>query len=235
MSKAPSKKSIVFKLATDNLQSLPRQRSIAKTANAVTGTHIFGFQEADPEAYKEWLFGRWPHILGIGTPENPRDDRFSCPVGYNRAMFRPLAAESVKLYDGEGGISKTRHLGKVTFQHKGTGLVLAAVNLHSVVAHGSQRADRLDMKRRAKDVTKAEVRELLEMGLPVAVMGDFNDLANWFGTRFDDHRVTRVGKGIDQIILIDGDQHQWELLSFRWVKTPGDHDTLRAKVRLTER
>lgn len=229
-------KPITFKLATCNLQSLPRQASIRRALNSMRLIHLRGMQECDPLGYKQEVFARYGSgVRGIGTPERPKDATYSCPIAHNRRTFIPLQVWSRKIYDGHSGISYTRHLTSGVYLHKASEYRVGMVNVHSVVAHGDHLAQRKAMKASAKAVTRDEVGDLLAAGLPVAVTGDFNDTANWFGEAFMGHRVQRVGRGIDQVLLIDGAHHFWTVLSSRKVKTPSDHDTIRVKVRLTAR
>lgn len=227
-------KTIEFKIATCNLMSLPRQRSIARTMQSVAGTHIWGMQEADPRDYKIALLKKWPQVLGIGTLDRPKDNTYSCPIGYNRAAFAHVSGSNHKLYDGESQVSLTRRLRRDRLLHKASGIDLGVVNLHSVVGHGVKKADRVRMKREAKAATFESVRAYLKLGLPVAITGDFNDTANWFGTIFDGHRVLVVGNGIDKIVLIGNTHYRWSVKSVKTRQTPSDHDTLRCRVTLTQ-
>lgn len=230
-----TKKSAQFKISTKNVQSLPHQKSIVKELDSVAGTHLIGFQEVDPKDYKVAVFKKFPQAKGIGTAAKPANNTYSCPIVHNRVMFTSLGATSSKIYDGVSGISLTRRLTSETFKHNKTGMPVGMVNLHSVLMKGGQPAKRSAMKAEAKEKTFAAVRKHLAAGRPVVITGDFNDKANWFGTKFDGHRVQRFIHGIDQIVLIDGKSHTWRKDSHSVRPTPGDHDTLRAKVTLTEK
>lgn len=228
-----TRQTIEFKIASCNLMSLPSQRSIARTMSTLAGVHIWGMQEADPRAYKVSLLKRWPQVLGIGTLERPRNDTYSCPIGYAPGTFAHVSGSNHKLYDGESQVSLTRRLRRDRFLHMRSGIDLGVVNLHSVVGHGVKKADRVRMKAEAKVATFESVRAYLKLGLPVAVTGDFNDTANWFGAKFDGHRVRVVGHGIDKIILIENAGFTWSVESVKYRESPSDHDTLRCRVRLT--
>lgn len=228
-------RSIVFKIGTANVQSLPPRRSIADSFNSLNGCHLRGLQEVDLTRYQRATLDRYPHAIGIGTSSKPRGNQYSCPIAHNAAMFTPAWKSAVKLYDGHEGISLTRHLTQAGFRHKGTGWVVGMVNLHSVVTHGRNRPQRAAMKVTAKRVTFTQVLAMLASGHPVVVTGDFNDTANWFGKSFHGHRVQVVKHGIDQVVLIDGAHHYWTVESHKTRQTGSDHDTLRIKVRLTLR
>lgn len=230
-----SKKSEQFKISTCNLQSLPKLKSIAKGMATTDGTHFRGFQEADLKEYKLALFKKFPHIVGIGTLKTPRNNTYSSPIVYSRVLADKLFAKTVKLYDGESGISYTRHATYAGYRLKKTKQLVAHVNLHSVVIKADRKAKRLEMKEDAKAATFASVRDALKHGYSVIVTGDFNDKTNWFGTKFEGHKVTAVKNGINQVIVIDGAHSKWTVDSHRAVPQPGDHDTLRAKVTLTEK
>lgn len=228
-------RSIVFKIGTANVQSLPPRKSITDSFNSLNGCHLRGLQEVDLTRYQRATLARYPHAIGIGTNSKPRGNQYSCPIAHNAATFVPEWKSTVKLYDGHEGISLTRHLTNAGFRHKGTGWVIGMVNLHSVVTHGKNQAQRKAMKRDAKSNTFGRVRHILAGGHPVVITGDFNDTANWFGQRFDGHRVQVVKHGIDQVVLIDGAHHYWTVESHKTRQTGSDHDTLRVKVRLTLR
>jgi len=228
-----NKNSIIFRIGTLNLQSLPPQKSLTKSLATLSGLQLWGMQEADLKRYKQELFKKWPHVVGIGTAARPANNTYSCPVGYAKGTFSLDRASAHKIYDGESGISLTRRLESAVFTHNSSKYKVAMVNLHSVLMKGSNQAKRKEMKAETKKVTFATVDRHLAKGLPVAVTADANDTANWFGTTYKGHKVRRVKNGIDQIVLIDGDHHKWDVLSERVIDNPGDHHTLRTKVSLT--
>lgn len=227
-------KTIEFKVATCNVQSLPKLRNIKSQLKSINGIHLAGLQEVDPADYKREVLKAYPHALGIGTLSRLKNETYSCPIRYSKALITCLRSGSVKIYDGEAGVSLTRHLTHGHFQFRGNKLEFGAVNLHSVKMTGIKQVDRKRMKAEAKEKTFATVRRYTSKGLPVIVTGDFNDKANWFGKQFDGRRVIRVGQGIDQILFIAGDREWWEVLGTNRVETASDHDTIRVRVALKQ-
>lgn len=229
-----NKKTATFRVATMNVMSLPKNPNLKKTLRSRRGSHLVGFQEVDLADFKRTLLKKWPKaVLGIGRIGDLAPDTYSCPILYGRGRFSLVSSDSEKLYDGSDGISKTRHLTSAIVRHKKTGFLIGMVNIHGpVVKKDSKEAKRRAMRRQARRVTKTKVRELMDLGLPVVVTGDFNTTNNWFGKKFNKRFVKRAANGIDQIIYINGAHQKWRLLSTKKINTPSDHDTFTSRVSL---
>lgn len=233
--KPTAKKSIRFEVATNNLMAIPAQKTITKGLDSVKGCAIIGFQEASLPHYKKAILRKYPTTLGIGTAEKLADDSHNAPISFAKSVFERVSSGPVKLYDGASGISLTRRLTKAVLKHRASGIKIGVVNFHGPVVKADQRQLRLKKRAEAKRVVLKQVDTYLNQGLAVQVTCDANDKVNWFGRSYNGHKVTCIGGGIDKILLIDGKKHAWKVVSRRVVKTPSDHDTLRAEVQLTEK
>lgn len=222
--------SVIF---TCNLRSLPKNPNLSATLKSVAGCDIGGFQEADLPEFKRALVRKYPRLVGLGPID---DNRFASPLRVNANLFRHLSEGTTKLYNGAAGISYTRHLSWVVAEHKKTGAKFGVVNLHSVVLKRDKSYDkRRTMQLAAKDALVKQVEKFQRDGLPVIVTGDFNATTNWLGSSFGGQRVQRVRSGVDQILLVNGEDATWSIVRSGTTDTPSDHDTLRVRARLIKR
>lgn len=233
MNAPQTKMHTTFRVASENLMSLPKNQYISKTLKALNTIPVVGFQEASEPSFKKALLRRYPAIIGLGPIDN---NTYAAPVVANANRFRHIKTGTRLIHKGRAHVSLTRRLTWAIVEEKRTKIRFGIINLHAVVVKKDAHFEaRKAMRQLDKEALKAQVAEFQKQGLPVLVIGDFNDRANWLGSTFGGHRVQRVQHKVDQILFVDGVKFAWSILRWNHVDTPSDHDAVRAQVSLSEK
>jgi hypothetical protein len=221
------------RIASINLMSLPENQRLKATLDSLNTIPLIGIQEATLARFKKALKTRYPSIIGLGELD---DETRAAPLVAKRGKFLHIKTGERLMHKGRAGISYTRRLVWAIVEERVSKARIGVINLHAVrVKKDTKYEQRLAMREQDKAALRTQVADLQKLDLPIAVIGDFNDRANWLGTSFGGQRVQRVQHGIDQILFVDSSSKAWKIESWNHKDTPSDHDTVRAKVTLSSR
>lgn len=212
----PVQKTRSFPVATSNVGTQVTTE-LFKTASA--GVHLIGWQEVDSPSDWVKLNSAMQDYRNVGVSEQNPQHNTPISVADNWTV---VDAGFRKLYDGENGISHTRHAtwAEVTLDSDPT-LRMLLVNVHwpsaafgpsgNIRTEGDRIALRVSMWNEARDVTEELIKEKSQGGkLPVILTGDFNRQVIPAYTSADFGRKTQAfDHGLDWIYLIDGDNEQF--------------------------
>ncbi|MGH3349296.1 MAG: peptidoglycan recognition protein family protein, partial [Nocardioides sp.] len=104
----PKAGAITLQTATANVRELPRHDdTIEATFNrAATGCQLAGFQETGNDVYVRAMRAA---LENHGCHGLSGDPQHNVSMAYDKKLFRHVASDYWKLFDGEAGISHTRH------------------------------------------------------------------------------------------------------------------------------
>lgn len=218
-------------VASNNLQSYPKNPKVITTINATKTNNLIGFQEADLPEFKDVLRRIHPWIACIGKNSEPK---YAAPFQINRNLFELLRHGFRFMYWGKKGISHTRYLSWGIAREKKKKVRFGIINFHAVDTKNDALAAERDKRMvLCKAAVKKQVDAFIEEGLPIVITCDQNELQSWFGTSYRGRRVQSVAHRVDRIYFIDTPHRKWKILSSSHVNTPSNHDALLAKVRLS--
>lgn len=187
---------------------------------AAKDVQIVGWQEVDSVADWGKLIAATPGYRHVGvTEQNPQHNT---PISV-ASNWTVKDSGFHKLYDGESGISHTRHATWAEVELKSDpSLHMALVNVHWPSAafgpSGNRRTtgDRLDLRYDMWLDAKRETIETIRKAsknftIPTIVFGDFNrqEIPAFTSVDFDGQRVQAADHDLDWIYLIDGDNEKF--------------------------
>lgn len=211
-----AKGTLKFRVATNNIMSLPKNPAVSATLAANGGAELMGVQEADLTAYKAAL----RHVPGLVTASIPAGNTYNAFVYYDPKVFAHVSTRFIKQYDGVAGISYTRRIASTVLRHRATGTLAAGVSYHSVTA-GNDKA-RKAMRKEGDAVVNAEVARLRKSGIPlVFLMTDANrkTRVSWTSTLWYTHGIDHIYAWAKRTLFSLRSSGRWN------IATRSDHDT----------
>lgn len=228
-----SKLLFTTRVASINLQSLPKNPNLTKTLDSLNTIPLIGIQEATLVSFKKALLRRYPGIVGLGALD---DKTRAAPLVAKKRKFRHIKTGERLMHRGSSGISYTRRLTWAIVEERESKARIAMINLHAVYVKKDDKYEkRIELRKQDKAALRAQVDVFQKMGLPVIVTGDFNSKGNWLGTSYGGQGVKRIIDGVDQILFVNCSTSTWSILGWNDKDTPSNHDTIRAKVSLIRR
>lgn len=204
-------------VATNNIMSLPKNEDVEETLAATPTASVIGVQECD-------IFHKAVRrVKGYDCPPIPDSDHYDSVVLFKPAVWELLGYSYELLYEGSGGISKTRHAAIVRLRHKETRQQVIFVAAHDVTR--GEDSIRKGLRRKSRKVIRGIVKRHQKLGQPVFVLADMNTNASVFRTA-----LVIAKHGIDHIYAWAGKGVTWVLLATHAVKTPSDHDAWIARL-----
>lgn len=207
-----------MRITSQNVQSLPPLlpvRAAQIIRQALDSSGIVGWQEVHTDLYVRLLTelggDRWDHYFPTTG---------GVPISWRKRQFKFIDAQTHVLHGGVAGVCLPRRISVVTLEDRDTGRRFAVVNLHMVASAWSGSKGGVSLRRKLWNIGQANalavLEDLVRLGLPVVVVGDFNsqnrrELA--IGREVAGRRVTyHVSRSsIDQVITIDGEALNWHV------------------------
>lgn len=235
-----TKKYRSFPIATSNVGTKVTTDLFKK---AVKGNQIVGWQEVDSVADWGKLIVATPAYRNVGVTEQNPQHNTPISVASNWSV---VDSGFKKLYDGESGISHTRHATWAEIELKSDpSLHVIVVNVHwpsaafgpsgNIREKGDRIGLRVDMWNDARAETLDLIQEVSDNGrLPVILTGDFNRQVKPAYSSEDFGRKTQAfDHGLDWIYLIDGDNEQFSGGAESLRAVGSDHKTFVKIVNIT--
>lgn len=214
--KKPVKQTISFTVAENNLKSLPVNSDVLGTLLATPLASVLLVCEADLNQFKSVignLRGYKTHDLHLG------DNTYDAFVLYKPTIWSHVSTRFVKLYDGVGNISYTRHIAVTVLQHLATGQEFSFISFHSVTA-GNDRERRRLRRIGRKNLNRVVATER-KTGRPVIKAGDDNTPKN-----NDPSATVHTSHGIDHQWAWNGQGVTIQRTGAHTVGTTSDHRAL---------
>lgn len=235
---------VTLQTVTANVKELPRHdATIAATFKAAaTGCQLAGFQETGNPVYVKAMQDTLVNHSCSGVAGDPQHN---VSIAYDKAMFKRVASGWRKLFDGEDGISHTRHALWVEVQS----LLDPSFRLVLVSAHypsgafdpdgtprdsGDRIPKRVAMWNEANAAMLKLLEELATKGHAMVVFGDFNrQKVRALPATVAGRKTSAVANALDWIFYIDGPEEEWETHESNKVDIQSDHRALQNRATLT--
>lgn len=235
--------SITLQLCTANVMELPRHDdTIMETFQAAsTGCQIVGYQETGNKFYVSEM----KKLPNRGFHGLEGDNNHNVSMSYDKNLFKSVGSGYDKAFDGETGISHTRHNLWVDLQ------MLAAPKVHIiiVVTHwpsgafnpdgtvrtsGDRIGTRVEMWREARRNTIDLLEDLAKKNYAMMVFGDFNrQKVRALPETIAGRQTHAIMNGLDAMYMIEGDKEQFKTHEANKVPILSDHKALQARVTLS--
>lgn len=211
----PTPKSATFRVATNNVMSLPKNPEVTKTILATPGASVLLLQEMDLPVFHNAL----RNLPGYSTGSVPASNIYSTFVAYRPGIWDHVSTKFVKAYDGAKGVSFTRHIAITVLRHKALGREFAFLSYHSVTAGND--AVRKRLRASGDAAVRKELTRLRAAGTPIILGADTNRTGNTFGSC-----NIHVAHKIDHEFIWNGRDVVFKKNSSHTVPTRSDHDVL---------
>lgn len=241
----PVAAAITIQTATANVRELPRHDdTIAKTFKlAATGCQLVGFQETGNPVYVRAMQAA---LVNHGCNGLAGDPQHNVSIAYDKALFRHVDSGYRKLFDGEDGISHTRHALWVELE------MLADPTFHIIAlsAHypagafdpdgtprdsGDRIQTRVDMWNEANVAMVKLLQELAAKGHPMVVFMDANrQKVRSLPTMIAGRTVRAISNALDWTFYIDGADVKWTIHEVNKVDILSDHKALQNRATATK-
>jgi hypothetical protein len=236
---------VTLQTATANVCELPRHdATIAATfKTAASGCQLVGFQETGNPVYVRKMQDTLVNHSCSGIMGDPQHN---VSIAFDKAMFKRVGAGWRKLYDGEEGISHTRHALWVEIES----LLDPSFRLVLLSAHypagafdpdgtprdsGDRIPKRVAMWNEANAAMLKLLEELATKGHPMVLFGDFNrQKVRALPATVAGHKTSAISNALDWTFYIDGPESEWETHEVNKVdiNSPG-HPALQNRATLT--
>jgi len=225
MNEVISNTQATFKVATNNIMSLPENPEVHKTLKAAPLASVVMIQEADLADFHKAIKNVNAHRIAPSVPDGDTYDSF---VLYDPAIWDHVSTKFKKTYDGVAKISKTRRLAITILRHKGIDEEVAFLSDHAVTAGKDKVRKRL--RKEGKKVIRTELKKLKKKGMPIVFGTDQNSTKNIFKSR-----KFRIPHRLDSIYIWDGDHVKFSKNGHHTVATRSDHDVLVVGLTATKK
>lgn len=214
-----------FKVATNNIMSLPKNPQVLKTLRAAPLASVVLVQEADLPDFHKALHQLGEHRVPAQVAGG---NTYSTFVLYDPHVWDHVDTTFRKAYDGAEGVSLTRHIAVTVLRHKGINREFAFISYHAVTA--GKDATRRRLRRAGTKAVRAAIAAQRKAGRVVILGCDQNGTGNLFPSRkfhvrhLIDHVYAWRSPGVD---VVENKHHT--------VGTRSDHDVLVVSVTATVR
>lgn len=236
---------VTLQTVTANVGELPRHdATIAATFKAAaTGCQLAGFQETGNPVYVRKMRETLKNHDCSGVAGDPQHN---VSIAFDKAMFKRVGAGWRKLFDGENGISHTRHALWVEVES----LLDPSFRLILLSAHypagaftpsGAQRTSgdripkRVEMWNEANLAMVKLLQELAAKGHPMVLFGDFNrQKIRALPATIAGRKTSAISNALDWTYYIDGAESEWKTHEVNKVdiNSPG-HPAVQNRATLT--
>lgn len=235
-------RSLTLQTVTANVRELPRHDdTIAATFKAAaTGCQLAGFQETGNPVYVKAAQAALPNHQIHGLEGDPQHN---VSMGFDKLLFRHVASGYRKLFDGEDGISHTRHALWVELE------LISDPSFHIVVLSmhypagafdpsGAQRKSGDRIPRRVamwNEANSAAIKLLEELAAkgPMVVFADMNrQKVKALPDVLAGRKTHAIANALDWTIYIDGAKAKWTTHEANKVDIGSDHRALQNRVTL---
>jgi hypothetical protein len=219
---ASASRSTEFKVATNNVMSLPPNPNVKATIQATPGASVLLLQEMDLPAFHNVL----RHLPGYTTGSIPAGNHYSTFVVFKPSVWEHVSTKFVKAYDGVNRVSLTRHIAVTVLRHKALGHDFAFLSYHRVTA-GNDRVRKM-LRKEGDTNVRTVLNDFKRQGIPVILGTDQNGTELLFPSR-----AIHVQHKIDHQYAWNGTDVSLRLGGNHTVATRSDHDALVAEYTAT--
>lgn len=236
---------VTLQTVTANVCELPRHdATIAATFKAAaTGCQLAGFQETGNPVYVRKMRETLKNHDCSGVAGDPQHN---VSIAFDKAMFKRVGAGWRKLFDGESGISHTRHALWVEVES----LLDSSFRLVLLSAHypagafspsgaprtsGDRIAKRVEMWNEANAAMIKLLEELAVKAHPMVLFGDFNrQKVRALPATIAGRKTSAISNALDWTFYIDGAESEWKTHEVNKVdiNSPG-HPAVQNRATLT--
>jgi len=219
----PPVTSTTFRVATNNIMSLPANPEPRKTLNAAPQASVVLVQEADRAEVHKILRS---NSMERKTAVVPKGNTYASFVLYDPKVWDHVSSEFFLAYKGRKHVSLTRHIAVTVLRNKALNEEFAFISYHSVTAGKDRIRERL--RGRGDAAVRAQIKRFKAKGLPVIVGADMNRKRKVFGTA-----ALHARHWVDHLFAWNGSNVSLKMNSSHPVKTRSDHDVLVAEFTAT--
>lgn len=235
---------ITIQTVTANVRELPRHDDTIRSTfkKAATGCQLAAFQETGNPVYVRAMEETLINHSCSGLAGDPQHN---VSIAFDEQMFKRTGSGWRKLYDGESGISHTRHalwveLGMLADPTLG----IVSVSVHFPAGafdpdgttrdSGDRIPTRVAMWKEAQAELLQLLQELATKGHAIVVFGDFNrQRVKPLPDTIAGRKTHAVANALDWIIYVDGANTRWATHEVNKVDILSDHKALQNRVTLT--
>lgn len=219
----PIAETTTFRVATNNIMSLPANPEPRKTLNAAPQASVVMVQEADRPKVHSILRSRSTSRV---TAVVPRGNTYASFVLYDPSDWTHVSTEFFLAYKGREHISLTRHIAVTVLRNKALDEPFAFISYHAVTS-GTDRIRSL-LRRQGDAAVRTQIKRFKAQGIPVFVGADMNRKIKVFTSA-----SLWVRHWVDALYAWNGTHVSLRMNHHHTVKTASDHDVLVAEYTAT--
>lgn len=235
---------VTLQTVTANVKELPRHDDTITTTfdRAASGCQLAGFQETGNKVYINAMQDTLVNHSCSGIAGDPQHN---VSIAFDKAMFKRVASGWRKLYDGESGISHTRHALWVEIES----LLDPSFHLILLSAHypsgafdpsgaprtsGDRIEKRVEMWNEANIAMVKLLQEQAAKGHPMVLFADINrQKVRALPATIAGRKTHAVANALDWIWYIDGAEVECTTHESNKVDILSDHKALQNRVTFT--